>query len=111
MVTKTRDNAMQDIVIDMVQRAEALLADPPAQGDRAQALHELEKALRDAWGGDRPYIAHRRGDGHSDRNSRIYRAWLSGNHPGLLARRENLTPRRVLQIINAMRVAARAGIK
>ncbi len=111
MVTTKRGSALQDIVIDMVQRAEALLADPPAELERAAALLELEKALRSTWGGDRPYIAHRRGDGHSDRNSRIYRAWLSGNHPGLIARRENVSARRILQIVNAMRAAARADNK
>lgn len=99
-------NAEQDIVIDIIQRVQVILQAPPATPEATeQTLLDLEKALRSSWGGDRPYIAHRRGDGHSERNSRIWRAYQQGQHISYLARKENLTPRRVEQIVSAMRPA------
>ncbi len=99
-------NAEQDIVIDVINQVRGILKTPPATPEAAElTLIELEKTLRTTWGGDRPYIAHRRGDGHSERNSRIWRAYQQGQHISYLARKENLTPRRVEQIVSSMRPA------
>ena len=55
--------------------------------------------VRLRWGGDRPYIARRQGEGRSGRNEAIRRDYLSGERLALLERRYNLTQRRLLQII------------
>lgn len=98
----------EDIIIDMVQRCAAILANPPLDAaSQTKALQDLEKGLRADWGGDRPYIAHRRGDGHSERNSRIMRAHQQGKHIAWMAKKENLSERRVTQIIATLRAARR----
>lgn len=56
-------------------------------------------AVRERWGGDRPYIARRAGEGRSGRNEAIRRDYLRGERLALLERRYNLTQRRLLQII------------
>lgn len=57
------------------------------------------QAVRERWGGDRPYIARRAGDGRSGRNEAIRRDYLKGERLALLERRYSLTQRRLLQII------------
>ena len=106
MTQKQDAAAQQDIIIDIMQRVRAMLAQPPAtQADADRALAQLEKDVRATWGGDRPYIAHRSGDGHSERNSRIWRAWQQGQHISYMARKEGISPRRVEQIVREMRPA------
>jgi hypothetical protein len=98
--TKTRKPDAFDIITDMVQRIAPLVAN-------AQALATVEKDLRNTWGGDRVYIPHRRGAEsgqlHSERNSRIIRAYQQGRHIAYMARQEGLTERRVLQIVGVLR--------
>jgi Mor family transcriptional regulator len=99
----------QDIIIDIMERVAKLLAAPPKEDVRAQALLDLERDVREVWGGDRPYIARRRGEVaahlHSERNSRIWRAHQQGMRIALLAKREQMSERQVIRIINGMRPA------
>jgi Mor family transcriptional regulator len=87
-----------DIVADILQRCLAL-----AQKNQAplteKDIAEVEREVRNDWGGDRPFIAKRNGEGHSQRNSRIMRDYLAGERLKLLERRYGLTQRRLLQII------------
>lgn len=103
-------NTLDDIIIDMIDRV-AKLTLPPDSASRAQMLLELEKQLRDTWGGDRPYIAHRRGEAsaqlHSERNSRIWRQAQQGRHIAWMAKAEGLSERRILQIIGTLRAGRR----
>ena len=102
--------ALPDIIVDMIQRVSALSL-PPDGVSRERALLELEKQMRATWGGDRSYIAHRRGDVdnklHSERNSRILREYQQGRHIAWLAKKESLTERRVLQIVGTLRAGRR----
>lgn len=95
----------QDIITDMVQRLAPVL-DKLGAGASA-ALTAIEKDLRNTWGGDRVYIQRRRGEGdanlHSERNSRILRAYQQGRHIAYMAKTEGLTERRVLQIVGVLR--------
>lgn len=52
----------------------------------AQAA-QVDAALRERWGGDRPYIAKRQGEGRSDRNAAIRRDYQRGESIALLCRR------------------------
>lgn len=106
--TKKTDSECTDIIADMMQRLAPLLAATP---DVAGKLPGIERDLRKTWGGDRVYIAHRRGEVnsalHSERNSRILRAYQQGRHIAWLARTEALSERRVLQIVGTLRPARR----
>jgi Mor family transcriptional regulator len=98
MVTPTKNHNSNDIVSDILQRClKAATANAGQLTDKAIA--EVERDVRLDWGGDRPFIAKRAGEGHSQRNSRIMRDYLSGERLALLQRRYELTPRRILQII------------
>lgn len=99
----SKREVMQDIILDMITQVEQRLK--PAE----EILLELEKDLRATWGGDRPYIPHRRGESglHSERNSRIMRAYQQGNHIAWLAKKESLSERRVLQIVSTLRAGRR----
>ncbi len=96
----------QDIITDMVQRLAPVL-DKLSPGGAAAALATIEKDMRTTWGGDRVYIQRRRGEGdaklHSERNSRILRAYQQGRHIANMAKAEGLTERRVLQIVGVLR--------
>ena len=102
--------ALPDIIVDMIQRV-AVLTLPTDTVSRERALLELEKQLRATWGGDRVYVPYRRGTEdsrlHSARNSRIIRAYQNGRHIVWLAKNENLTERRVQQIVTVIRPARR----
>lgn len=52
---------------------------------------QVDAALRERWGGDRPYIAKRQGEGRSDRNAAIRRDFQRGESVALLVRRYNLS--------------------
>jgi Mor family transcriptional regulator len=95
-----RQTSNPDIIVDMIQRLAPLLA---PMGDAAgPALDALEKDLRATWGGDRAYIPHRRGDVdnrlHSERNSRILRAYQQGRHIAWLSKTEGISERQVMRI-------------
>lgn len=52
---------------------------------------KVDAALRERWGGDRPYIAKRRGEGRSDRNAAIRRDFQRGESIPFLMRRYSLS--------------------
>lgn len=87
--------ADHDIVADTLRIVMELApAFSAAVAARADAL------VRERWGGDRVYIARRRGEvQRSDRNAAIVRDYLAGERLGLLERRYGLSQRRLLQII------------
>lgn len=97
MVSNTNRN---DIVLDIITRLQDALAE--AKGELTPELMKgVEVSVRADWGGDRVFIAKRRGEGHSSRNSRIMRDYLGGERLKLLARRYELSERQVLRIIKA----------
>lgn len=98
MVEPKKPNTHNDIVADILQRA-AKLTQKSGVALSDKDLAELDREVRLDWGGDRPFIAKRAGEGHSQRNSRIMRDYLNGERLALLQRRYELTPRRILQII------------
>ena len=85
-----------DFVCDVLRVLRELL--PKITDDQAAAA---DLAVRERWGGDRPYIAKRLGEGRSERNDRIRRDYLAGERFELLERRYGITSRRILQIIKA----------
>lgn len=83
-----------DIVQDMLSLVISLA---PAF---TQALaDQVDAEVRQRWGGDRPYIARRRGEGNSDRNTRIKSDYLRGERVSYLSRHYKLSERRILQIL------------
>jgi len=97
MVTNNNRN---DIVLDILVRVQEALAE--AKGELTPELvKSVEVGVRADWGGDRVFIAKRRGEGHSNRNSRIFRDYLAGERVKLLSRRYELSERQVLRIIKA----------
>lgn len=64
-----------------------------------EKLLQIKREKRDAWAGDRPFIAKRDGEGRSQRNEAIVRDYLRGERITLLSRRYQITERRVLQIV------------
>jgi hypothetical protein len=100
MQTTRRKTEPSDIIADMISRIAHLVTS-------GQALAAVEKDLRNTWGGDRVYIPHRRGAEsgqlHSERDSRILRAYQQGRHIAYMAKAEGLTERRVLQIVGVLR--------
>lgn len=57
----------------------------------AEQLAAIDAAARERWGGDRPYIAKRQGEGRSDRNAAIRRDFQRGESVPLLMRRYQLS--------------------
>ncbi len=83
-----------DIVADMLAVvAEVWPGLPP------EAMRRAEAQIRERWGGDRPYISRRPGAGRSARNEAIHRDHRAGERIPLLARRYELTERRIIQIL------------
>jgi Mor family transcriptional regulator len=97
MVNNTNRN---DIVLDILSRLQDALSDAKG-GLTPELVKGVEAGIRADWGGDRVFIAKRRGEGHSNRNSRIMRDYLGGERLKLLARRYELSERQVLRIIKA----------
>lgn len=97
MVNHTNRN---DIVLDILGRLQEALA--AAKGELTPELVQgVEAEIRADWGGDRVFIAKRCGEGHSNRNSRIFRDYLGGERVNLLSRRYKLSERQVLRIIKS----------
>ncbi|CAA2107120.1 hypothetical protein VVAX_04077 [Variovorax paradoxus] len=98
MVSNTNRN---DIVLDILERVREALA--AAKGDLTPELvKSVEADVRADWGGDRVFIAKRRSEGHSNRNSRIFRDYLAGERVKLLSRRYELSERQVLRIVKSI---------
>jgi Mor family transcriptional regulator len=86
--------AGEDIVADILRRVVAL-----TPGFTAALAAQVDRQVREHWGGDRPYIARRAGEGTSARNAAIRRDHRNGEHIGLLCRRYRLTRQRIHQIL------------
>lgn len=69
---------------------------PEMQGDR---LADLKAAVRDRWGGDRPFIARRAGEGRSGRNQAIRADFQRGERVAFLARRYHLHRAQIYRIL------------
>ncbi|MET3915963.1 Mor family transcriptional regulator [Variovorax sp. OAS795] len=91
-------NNRNDIVLDILGRVQEALAGAKG-GLTPELVKSVEAGVRADWGGDRVFIAKRRGEGHSNRNSRIFRDYLAGERVKLLSRRYELSERQVLRII------------
>ena len=88
------DGAGDDIVADILQRVVAI-----TPGFTAALAAQVDRDVRDLWGGDRPYIARRAGEGSSQRNAAIRRDWRAGERIGLLVRKYGLSRQRIHQIL------------
>lgn len=88
------DGASDDIVADILQRVVAL-----TPGFTAALAAQVDRDVRAMWGGDRPYIARRAGEGSSQRNAAIRRDWRAGERIGYLVRKYGLTRQRIHQIL------------
>lgn len=67
------------------------------------AVREIDTAIRQDWGGERPYIAKQGESARADmdqRNARIREQHRRGERVPLLARRWGITERRVRRIVN-----------
>lgn len=86
--------APDDFVCDVL----TLVAErvPALDGESAR---QIDAALRERWGGDRPYIARRLGDGRSDRNIAIRRDYQRGESIALLCRRYQVSRVTVWRIL------------
>lgn len=65
----------------------------------ADKLRQAEAQIRERWGGDRPYIGRRAGQGRSARNEAILRDHRNGERVPLLMRRYKLSRQRIYQIL------------
>jgi hypothetical protein len=83
-----------DFVCDVVVMVRQHL---PAMPDEAAAA--VDAALRERWGGDRPYIAKRHGEGRSDRNAAIRRDFQRGESVALLSRRYSLSRMSIYRVL------------
>ena len=72
-----------------------------------QHCNVIDKKVHGVFGGDTNYTPRRRGEYdsrlHSERNSRILRAYQQGRHIAYMAKAEGLTERHVLRIVNGLR--------
>ncbi len=75
------DDFVCDVLCIVRHIADSITADQAAA---------LDAAVRERWGGDRPYIAKRKGEGRSDRNAAIRRDYQRGESIPLLMRRYQL---------------------
>lgn len=91
------DAGDDDIVADILKRVLALA--PQLSAALLQPLAQIDREVRETWGGDRPYIARRAGQGSSARNDAIRRDHRAGERTGLLCRRYHLTPRQIQRIV------------
>ena len=72
-----------------------------APGFSAALAHQIAAEAREKWGGDRPYVARKIGQGYSQRNQAIKRDYLAGAHLHLLERRYELKRSRLWEIIKS----------
>lgn len=85
-----------DIIDDLLAHVVAM-----APGFSAELAKRVDKAVRDKWAGDRPYIAKRSGEGSSQRNAQIKTDYLGGERIALLERRYKISRARIWQIIKS----------
>lgn len=85
-VGQSTSHAQDDFVCDVLA-----LVRQVAAGLSDQQAAQIDAALRERWGGDRPYIAKRHGEGRSDRNAAIRRDFQRGESIPFLMRRYQLS--------------------
>lgn len=83
-----------DFVCDLLRIAGQVLGG--IDGDQARAI---DTAVREQWGGDRPYIAKRVGEGRSERNEAIRRDHRRGEAVALIMRRHQVSRRTVYRVV------------
>lgn len=88
----TGDDIVQDILSLVLSMA---------PGFTAALARQVDAQVRERWGGDRPFIARRVGEGRSARNAAIRRDYLAGERLTLLERRYGLSERHLLRIIKS----------
>lgn len=94
--TPDTDACENDIIEDIFAAVIAMAPQFTAE------LEKIKHAKRQAWAGDRPYIAHRAGDSTSPRNQAIKKDyWQNGERIPLLERRYGLSKARLWQIIKS----------
>ncbi len=96
LITTPFEPNENDIIDDILRRIIAL-----TPGFTAAMAAQVDKQVREQWGGDRPYISLRRGGGASSRNAAIKRDYLAGEHIPLLERRYKLGKSRLWEIIKS----------
>lgn len=89
-----------DMVADLLR---LVISMAPAFGialeAQAQLAEQVNIEARNRWGGDRPYI--QRIGGRSQRNDAIRRDHEAGERTAYLARKYQLTERRIIQILES----------
>ena len=85
-----------DIIDDILARVIAL-----SPAFEAHLAHQVSQEAREQWGGDRPYVARKVGQGYSARNESIKRDYLAGEHMHLLERRYGIKRSRLWEIIKS----------
>lgn len=85
---------VDDFVIDVQTTIRRI-----ASNIQDDTINAIGAAIRERWGGDRPYIAKRPGEGRSERNAAIRREFRRGDSIPLLSRRHNLGRRQILRIV------------
>ena len=85
-----------DIIDDILARVIAL-----TPGFSAAIARQVASEAREQWGGDRPYVARKVGEGYSSRNESIKKDYLAGEHIHLLERRYGLKRSRLWEIIKS----------
>lgn len=91
--TAHQPEVVDDFLCDVLAIARAeMLAEFPGQEKKVDAaIARADPKGRERWGGDRPYIAKRHGEGRSDRNAAIRRDYQRGEAIPLLMRRYSLS--------------------
>lgn len=91
------DRQPEAVPDDFVSDVLAVVASVAPLAPEQVAAAEAE--VRARWGGDRPYIARRVGEGRSERNDQIRRDYLRGERLALLERRYGVSQRHLMRII------------
>lgn len=95
---------MSDPIHDAVTRIRRLMSSHGVlSSEMDAALTAAEEAMREDWGGDRPYIAkrgERAGAMMSARNRAIILDWRAGERQAFISRKYGISRQRVQQIID-----------
>lgn len=92
--------AHTDDVVDYTLRCVLAMAPQLTEAIRQSIRTNVNKQVRDIFGGERAYISRRTGEGRFARNAQIRRDYKAGEHIPLLQRRYGLSKPRIWEIIN-----------